>query len=441
MTSHARQSDATTNRRCTRFISGVLAAFLILISTTSSVAQTPAVEPGAQDVKTRVMVLIQRLESDDFAQREKAMVQLRAEGPAARPYLVRAKGSASLDVRLRIEELISLLPTGKSADNTKRESARVNVDLTDATLAEALEAVAGSSGIKILPNGMPTDRLLTLSIKDAPILNAVDQLADALDASWHLDGRLSIIRLVAAGINSPHRIYSGPTRIAAERFMNNRSLSFGGQPLGSCYVQLRIDVDPAAHLIGLWQPLQESTITDSKGKALSQPANRTARFQSVAGRSTHSFTLPMANPSTGAQSLALLEGTVELAFPKSYEQVTLPMPEPGAKSDGGHEGNVGILSTSPANAPRRVVVIEAKRQSLQVDGVVNTQVQDRRVTFLMVDGTRVEVSNLAHPRRQGENEVFTIPIPAGDVEAVQFQRLSAIRTEKVRFSFRDLPLP
>ncbi len=414
---------------------------LIFLSLMPLTAQTPSARKLSEQDAKSIAALIIELDSDDFSRRERAMDALRAKGVIARPYLTKALKNASLELRIRLDELLSQMPSDERTDLNGPSEQRISLTLEDATLDATLKKIGQATGVKILPNGMKYDRLISLSIKDASLLEALDILADSLDASWHMDGRISTVRLVAAGVNTPHRVYSGPVRIAAERFMNNRSLSFGGQPINSCYLQLRIDVEPDAHLIGLWQPLQSTNITDDKGQALALPAARTARFQSVAGRSTHSFTIPMKSPSAQAGVISLLEGTIELAFPKSYERVTLPLPEPGINPEPNGTESVRIQSVSPRSNPRRVVVIEAIPRPLQVDGAVNTGVQDRRAAFLMADGTRVEIKTLPHPRRQGNKEIFTLTLPSGEIESIQFERLTAVRSQTVKFKIRDLPLP
>lgn len=438
MKSQSRLHQTAQRLACTSL--GLLLLLFIGQATPNVPGQvTPQVEP--QDIQKRAESLIKQLESDDFTQRESAMEGLRKLGAAARPLLVAAVETASLDARLRLEELISSLPAVEKQTTPDGETRLVSVDLQEATLEQALQAVTGDTGISISPNGLKYEGPITLSLKDVPILAAVDALADAVSASWHLDARVSQIRLMGGGTNTPHRIHKGPVRIAAERFMNNRSLSYGGQSTGSCYLQLRIDVDPAAHLIGLWQPIKTSKATDDKGRSLSKPALQTLRFQTVSGRSTHSFTVPLENPAADAKSLSVLEGTVRLAFPKSYEQVTLPMPDPGNEPTVEPGQSIRIRSVSPSDARRRVVVIEAEQKPLQVEGVNNTAVKDYRISFLMVDGRRVKAAQVPFPRRQGELDTFTVPLPTGDVESVHFERLTAIRVEEVIFKLRNLMLP
>ncbi|HYC78992.1 MAG TPA: hypothetical protein VEI02_15300, partial [Planctomycetota bacterium] len=180
------------------------------------------------------------LDSDVFERRERAMRELAEAGESARDALTDAKTTASLEARLRIEELLGLLGARSAGPRPAR---RASVELADGTLSEGCARLATAFGVRVRP-ATPQDGALraSFSADDLPFFAALDRLCDAAGAAFYRDARDGAY-LLRRGDRPGPVVYADGLRAELIQMSVTRTARFGaGATLASAHVQLQIDV-------------------------------------------------------------------------------------------------------------------------------------------------------------------------------------------------------
>jgi len=133
--------------------------------------------PQGQDQATpeRIRQLLDKLGSEKFAEREKAMKELEAIGPAALPTLRPALKSEDTEVRRRVETLVQKLEDQNLATDLLTAK-RVRLQLKDSTVNEALAEIARQTGYQVNVDNTIGERKGTLDTGDTTFWQALDQL-------------------------------------------------------------------------------------------------------------------------------------------------------------------------------------------------------------------------------------------------------------------------
>jgi hypothetical protein len=137
------------------------------------VAARPA---AADDSAAAVARLIDRLASQDFAEREKASGDLEALGPAVLEPLRRAARGDDLEVRRRAGELVQRLEARALSEKLLAPT-RVRLTYDDVPLRAALEDLQRRAGLRLTlhdPENKLADRRVTLDTGDVPLWEAFD---------------------------------------------------------------------------------------------------------------------------------------------------------------------------------------------------------------------------------------------------------------------------
>jgi hypothetical protein len=157
----------------------------VIVVLVACVATSPVGGAGSQSPAgtTSVQQLIDQLGSTKFSERDKAMKELHARGPAVLPALRQAlKSSAAPEVRQRIQLLVNRLEDSELAAKLL-EPRRVRLRLKEATVGEAVQELAKRSGypIHLSDTASAAGRKVTLDTGDTTFWDAFYRLCRAAE--------------------------------------------------------------------------------------------------------------------------------------------------------------------------------------------------------------------------------------------------------------------
>lgn len=357
-------------------------------SASGALAQESAPASRAE-LAARLMAL---LDSDDFATREQATRDLVALGDAGREALTAARDGGSLERRMRIAQILQNLGARASSRPARREPSRVTVTADDSRLADVVADIAAQSRTKIRIKDAPETRV-TMAVKDAPLLEALDLLCAKAGCRNGFDPRqrdLVVERTTEAPIPTA---YAGPMRVALVMMVMNRQLRFGGKPTGSASLQVRVDYEERAQALGVALPVKVGLAVDDKKRSL-KAADGTPSYQSYVGRfdarrQVIAF-VPLEIPEPDAKTIARLEFTLSALLPTGLWEAEIQNPEMASES--GADGFLVTIQGWKETAERRLEVqLLVTRPHVSVTGMIQggSTLVDDTVTFVGPDGVTI----------------------------------------------------
>ncbi|HYV36843.1 MAG TPA: hypothetical protein VE988_14135 [Gemmataceae bacterium] len=153
-------------------------ALMVLCGALAVVTATTAQQPPDKVPLDRVNELIDKLGSTKFAERERAMKELEAFGPAILPALRPAQKSKDAEIKGRVDLLVRKLEDQQMAANLLAGK-RVRLNVKNATVPEAVAELARLSGYDLVLNTDAKafgDRKVTLDTGDTTFWEALQQL-------------------------------------------------------------------------------------------------------------------------------------------------------------------------------------------------------------------------------------------------------------------------
>ncbi len=389
---------------------------------------------------------IRQLASDDFKKRDEALEALTRLGRKAAAALRDALKTADPETKLRIQTLLENLPP---ADREVKEVrlTQTKVDLVSPgssleELAARFESLTGFRFQRPLPRS--TRAKIRLDIENRPAFEALDLIAREAGLRWMIDGGSGFIRLIKGVASRPLVLYEGPFRMALTSVSRNASLMFGGTPQDNCYIQMQIDIEPGAPVLGMWIPPKLTEAQDSKGRKL-VPASDSFRsyFSPTAGRRSFTTSLRLEPPSRDATSIPRIEGSLRIAVARVWDKVTAGIPPEGEAPPAplvSGDLEVTILRRS-TQGETTVLEVSLARPPLYADEQRTRPIQEQ--TFLVLDAEGREIPLLGRPQpgRRGDKEIFTLRIRHSAPDRLMVGSVSAFALLTVPFHFEDVPLP
>ncbi len=389
---------------------------------------------------------IRQLASDDFHKRDEAFEALTRLGRKAAAALREALKTADPETKLRIQTLLENLPP---ADREVRQVrlTQTTVDLVSAgaTLEELVARFEGLTGFRFQrPLPRSTRARLRVDIDKRPAFEALDIIAHEAGLRWMIDGGSGLIRLIKGVAGKPLVLYEGPFRMALTSVSRNASLMFGNTPQDNCYIQMQIDIEPGAPILGLWIPPTLSQAKDSTGRQL-VPETDTYRsyFSPTAGRRSFTTSLRLEPPARDATSIPRIEGSLRVAVARVWDKVTAAIPAEGETNPSplvSGDLAVTILRRSK-QGQTTLLEVALSRPPLFADERKTRPIQEQ--TFLVLDAEGMEIPLLGRPQpgRRGEKEIFTLRIRHPAPDRLMVGSVSAFALMTVPFHFDHIPLP
>ena len=159
-------------------------AILSLICLFLSLA-SHAQEPGSIPDENRVRELVSALDDPDFETREQAFSDLRKLGPDARALIRRHLNAASIEARLRLENLLEELGGTSRQIELEFETRKIDLVLDDVEIGDALQVLTRKTGFSFAPNhGLDEKKLVNLEARGVAPFEALDLFAEAIGQRW-----------------------------------------------------------------------------------------------------------------------------------------------------------------------------------------------------------------------------------------------------------------
>ncbi|HEU4339896.1 MAG TPA: hypothetical protein VFS19_07485 [Planctomycetota bacterium] len=129
-----------------------------------------------QDPADKVKALVEKLKSEDIAERETAAAELLKLGPSAlkpvREHFANARG----DTRDQLEKLLRKLETAEKVAHLIRPAPTVTLAVKNRPAGEVLAEIRRQSGVLVEGPGLPADARFDLDVRDVSPWKAVDDL-------------------------------------------------------------------------------------------------------------------------------------------------------------------------------------------------------------------------------------------------------------------------
>lgn len=136
---------------------------------------------GAQEIDpAEVRRLVELLDADDPAERDRAYEALARQGKAVVSHLKGLVGGLRPEPAVRIRKLLERFDWEEGLERTLPPVRRVSLERGRRAVAEILREVERQSGYRIVPQAVERDREVDIGWNQVPVLQALDELCAAL---------------------------------------------------------------------------------------------------------------------------------------------------------------------------------------------------------------------------------------------------------------------
>jgi hypothetical protein len=171
---------------------------------------------SAQD-QDRVADLIAQLGAQDFDARVRAEQELIRIGSPALEALGKAMQSSDAEVSQRAWHAVEEIRRNMAVAEVIKAGTRVTLELRDATLEEAAAALGAAAGLQARVPDSLKERKVSLLVKDAELLRALDTLCRGLkDVNYRFEGA-AVVEFVERPFVDYPAAYFGPFKVQIQR--------------------------------------------------------------------------------------------------------------------------------------------------------------------------------------------------------------------------------
>lgn len=438
-------------------------------------AEAPA--PKAPELPPNPVVAghVRNLGADDYRVREKAGRDLEALGDKALPHLRKALGEAtSPEVARRLSVLV------RKIDYERLVSPRrVTMPEKDRTVKEAFDEVAKQTGYRIEYQGDPGQHTAKhkIAFTDTPFWQAVDKLADLINASVHSNGGDDdslFVNAYGGGQRTPYVAYAGPFKIAANNIQLNRSMQLtANDPRGAAFIRpsesvnlmFNVYSEPKNPMLGMTMSTVVSAEDDLGQSLVPPPEGVNNRFGGMrmayygGGGSNRSFqmsgNLNLVRGGREAKSIRTLKAKVGInLLSATIPEVTFadPLKAKNLKASG-RTVEVELESVTGQNGGYSAAMTIRKlgvQDPNQFDPYGWTNNIHQKVELVDAQGNKYR-SNWPNISQSSQTSVtMTVPFHSMDRRGMMQKLAPPVRlvvnewvqaTHEVTFDFRDVPLP
>ncbi len=402
----------------------------------------PTSRPAPSDAE--IAAAIGDLDAESFARREAATAVLLNAGEAARMRLREAAESDSLERSTRAQNILAQIGVRAESRRAHADATLVTFQAESRPLSEVAAKLASEARYPVrVSAGGSGDRPVSVTWRDTPFFEALDQLARAAGLGVNRDPRDNTFILEPAVEKPPPTAYAGPVRVSLTMMSVTRQIRFGGQAFVSATLQLRVDAEDRVDTLGMLSPLTPAEITDDRDRSLmlagQQASQSTYVVRSDSRRQIQTF-IQMQSPEPDAKAIKKLRFNVPLILPEELFEAKLteltPSPNPAAS-----QGNFRVwIEDWTETAEKRSVRISLDRPAADGPLPQAYPLYDDVITFLSPDGTVI------HPRTSqtalgGRKYTLTAELPVGPVGSVNVTSLKRARVLDLMCTFENVPLP
>jgi hypothetical protein len=420
----------------------------IVLALATLLAQAPPAAAQETRPQTRpgdLARLIEQLDSDDFATRERATRELMAMGAGAREALRAAREAGSLERRARIETVLQGIDVFASSRPARKEATRVSVEADGKPLSQVLAALSASSG-NLVRTRPGADPVVTLTVRDVPFFEAIDRICAATGRRIGWDMRERGIMLDPAAEKGEPVVYAGPLRISLVAMMLSRTIRFAGgaDPQGHANLQIRVDAEERSQALGVLMPIRVKEFLDDQKRSLrwgdgaGQQVQQSQYLQRTDQRRQLQCFIQMSAPQPDVKTIARLEFTLAVILPTELYEAEIGNPDAGAEAG---EGAFHVtIEDWKENGAQREVKLAITRPFVTNAALPGQPIQDDVVTFHGTDGQLV--TPVSTGMGGGSGLVYTAALPIGaKVGRIRVSCLKQFEIVEFPVVFENVRLP
>ncbi len=410
-----------------------------------------------------VQKLIDELRDGDIAARETAERRLIEAGPAALPALEPLLKTADIDFKPRLAFVIETIKVRAKRAEAMKSGVQVSLAAENEPFRDVMKRLETASGFEVWIDKDVEDRRITLSLKDAPYLDAMTRICRAHGAArltTHDDHYISemnawrraepakraMFQITAGKSTREPLFFEGPFRVALSRIDRSRST----QPTPS-HFWLTLDVlwGPNVPVMGL-ENLWIDVIKDDQGRDL---IARQGTRESESGFSNGGpaddvydarFHVSLRDDPVGVKSLSRVEGRVPVWIAGSREKVRL---EPATSLKTAQR--VGRLTVTISAIEVKDGVCEVAYTAIDSGKPGSWWVHPHNPrpaifwAFLDAEGRTLPCTDWRHrSEKDQKTDVCRIPLKDGrTLGAIEITALGDFFCVEVPFRFADVPVP
>lgn len=389
-----------------------------------------------------------------FPIRTQALIGLEKMGPSILPQL-RAALPKTTDPEVR-RQLESIIP--KLEQQVALEPTRITLDIKDATLTKAAQAIGKQSGYKIemySHGGIdPNQQLVSMNLQNATLWEAISKLCEAGNYTLqeHYGPDMRVIRLVP-GDHYPGTLHlSGAFRVMLRSFYHNRQLDFSNGRNGGAaelrrtdnlMVMFTISAEPKMPLLGAGQPVITEAL-DDQGQSLRPPPQGRQGIQHYGYRSYMHQTQAQLGISANGKRLKVLKGTIPVTVVAAQRPLITIDKLQEVKNKTFKEGTttIHIESVSHAGSQTHIRMNITESSKAGTQDYTWSQTLMQRIEVMDEKGNKLP--NYGGSLNGGANTLngtFTFGDGNGGKGVKLILYDWATVTHNVPFEFQDIPLP
>jgi len=384
---------------------------------------------GCQDDVAR---LLEKLGSDEYADRESAQRALEQMGP---PVLDRLKAEADrvqeLDTRLRLKTLIEKIPRLAKLALVYGPTKRVSLSVRDAKLGDVFRQMETALGEQFVGEGVDLATPVTLDLESATLWEALDALARAshthyfyrkehvafapgeaarLPVLYYNQFRISVVEVKRVEYRAPGMKDHLAVVVPEVRFQRNLS------PAGNKYIHI----------------FSEVVLTRKDGSD-AKAAQPTWAYHTLANRRTFGMQeFYFVDAGSGAVSLS---GRATINFAQEDREVVIPLV-------------AEIKQTDTADGMFRVTSVTTTEEgtvvSLELDQAEGKDLKERMTAaWLHTGDQKRHLGKIGPATRDGKLAKREIRFASGlkDVKALSFHWVSGLHAVEIPFTLSDIRIP
>ncbi len=301
----------------------------------------PAEDSAPADLPGRVEAALRRLDDDAFATRAAAIEELVALGSGAVPLLEKRLDGLSAEARGGTRAAIRRILSNEALARVLPPLKRVTLDLKDRPVKEALAEVQARTGLPLDFKKLPDEPAVTLSIRDALPLQALDEIcrkAGGIAYQVHRRSRARkdkpegvFLRFQAGDPPGGPAVYVRHYRFSVTDVSMTKSLSIPGSGERSAYLQIAVLWPPNVKPDGM-SDLVLNVLEDQKGRSLieedpdARPPDVQWSYDDLSDSGEQSRHVTFRYPDADAGAIRILKGMMAFRYPTEARVLRIPKP-------------------------------------------------------------------------------------------------------------------
>jgi hypothetical protein len=411
--------------------------------------------------------LLKQLTDDSIEVRDKAIATLIELNLKAEEGVKKLLATAEGELKARCEAILRAMKSNRKLYESLPPLRLVSIDAKEAKLREVLEELQRQSGLVMRVEGL-ADAAITVQVKDATPLQALDAVCKAADLGYYVDrafnemigakrppgGAFEVekaeptIRFQGGGyVDAPRAFVRhyvlAPTALSISKWTDFKAAQ------SSVILQLRAswtpETKPESALI------EVASVTDDKGRSLYAAPKGAAPDALVSRgggihRSQANQSVQLAMPEGDAKFIASVRGSARFTYLKEEKTVVFDKPQGRLGTKEEYDGltvELRNLQEEAAGTVRLSLLIGGQRLNPSGDmGALINYVHSRLFRVKLEDGSFAGLTETRHNRKDAVTAIdLTFRNATSKVASVEVVLEAVYHHDSFDFELKNLPLP